>query len=1650
MKTHRNRFEAKKHSFRKQSSGTRRIFKRLSIAGGERLEVRTLLTSNPLQNPADPWDVNNDSHVTAQDALTIINQLSSNQLSSSGSQAASAAAPMISALALTTSIDTTSAVSSSASSSASQSFTDVNDDGTVTPADVLSVINQLAAPNPNAIVEYRLEAEDLNGNPISTIMAGQNFQLAVFVHDLRNPPATHGGVFAGFTNVAYDPLATIPAGETTVNHDPLMIHGVSKPGFFTLVPSGDLSTPGQILGAGASGTSLVAPGASEQPLWTLTMHAASAGVEHFTSSFDTSSLPPPDGTKSGHDTLLYDLNPSVTASQIQFDTTQLTITPSTTVNISPANASLTEANSVTSPFVFTVSLSGPALTQNATVVFNTGGGTAVAGADYHATSGTLTFTVGGPTTQTIAVTGIDDQLSESDETFSVSLSAPTTVALGTTTTAVATILDDDPLPTVSILSPASQPDGSAPSTMHFTVNLSTASGQQTTVHFATQDVPGGAISTPGNPNQDYQATSGTLTFLAGQTSQVITVNILGDSKPEIDETFDVVLSSPSHLTLGTATGVGTILNDDLPTISLANVSIDEGNSDQTPFVFTASLSQPSPSQVTVVFTTTDGTAQGTAADPDGQPDYVPTSGTLTFAPNSTSATVTVFVNGNTVNELNEDFHVVLSNPVNAVFAGPGSLTASGTILNDDGPRVTITPPATIIAPQTGTADAVFNVQLLVPSAIQVLVMYTTVDGPGANGAKAADGDYVAQTSATLTFDPGITSQDITVLVNAETIFEPNENFSVSLTGVTSATIEQGNATATIQSSVAPPTVSFSAAQFTATQTTAVSTLLFTVNLSAPAAVPVQVTYTTLDGLDAAKATAGTDYTATSGMLTFAAGETQQVVTVPILGDPVNDQDEDFQVNLTSVTNLPPLNTPVVATGVIHNTNPPPNLTINNVSTTVPSSGTANVVFTVTLSHAAGEPIVVNYATADGTATVANGDYAATSGSLTFNPGDPLTKLVTVVANGDPINEANEDFTLNLTTTTPATVNISQAQGDGTLVSGAAPPTVSISSVSQNEGNSDTTPFVFTVSLSAVSGQDITVAYTTVDGTATTATSDYIGQAGTLTFAAGTTSQLITVEVNGDTLNEANEKFHVNLTSATHATISSTLGSGLGTILNDDPVPSISIGNVSHMEGDSGTQPFVFQVNLSTLSGQVVTVAYATADGTATVAAHDYLPTNGILTFNPGIGTLNVTVPVVGDLFKDPDEQFSVNLTNPVNVTLQQAQGIGVIQSNPNHTLDFTPSDISGTAFVDVNGNGKMDPGDTPLAGITVTLTGTPFNSTTPLTIQTTTAANGNYDFPNLVPGNYHVTYPQPAHFLPANLDFFVTNSAFAGSVTPIVDGNTFDSITFNASISLPGGVNATNTNFTVPGLDPKSFSLHDLWLLLHPSSGQSSSATQPAAASATSLAAPAAAAPAASTATPSISTAASSGTPLATSAAAPLASSDSAAADPFTQSGNTVTVNGTAGDDNFEFTAGAMDTVSFNGVTRTFDPAAVTKIIFDGGAGKNTVKLTGSSGNDVAALGLGSGTLTGANFSVSVSNATSLTVNGGGGGQDTATLQDSTSNDHLAAAGDEATLSNDLGYLTSLMAFSQVQAKSTNGGTDTAQVDAIDFALQQQGNWLAG
>ena len=119
-----------------------------------------------------------------------------------------------------------------------------------------------------------------------------------------------------------------------------------------------------------------------------------------------------------------------------------------------------------------------------------------------------------------------------------------------------------------------------------------------------------------------------------------------------------------------------------------------------------------------------------------------------------------------------------------------------------------------------------------------------------------------------------------------------------------------------------------------------------------------------------------------------------------------------------------------------------------------------------------------------------------------------------------------------------------------------------------EGDTGTVNATFTVGLSAPSGLNVSVDFATADGTAT-APADYKAASGTLTFTPGQTSKQVTVQVKGDLLDEANETYFVNLSNPSNATIAD--GQGVGTITDDDPLPSLSINDVTIVEGNTGTR-----------------------------------------------------------------------------------------------------------------------------------------------------------------------------------------------------------------------------------------------------------------------------------------------------------------------------------------------------------------------------------------------------------------------------------------------------------------------------------------------
>ena len=223
------------------------------------------------------------------------------------------------------------------------------------------------------------------------------------------------------------------------------------------------------------------------------------------------------------------------------------------------------------------------------------------------------------------------------------------------------------------------------------------------------------------------------------------------------------------------------------------------------------------------------------------------------------------------------------------------------------------------------------------------------------------------------------------------------------------------------------------------------------------------------------------------------------------------------------------------------------------------------------------------------------------------------------------------------------------------------PTLAIGDLALYEGNAGTTAFAFTVTMSAPLGQDVTFKWGTALGTATSGI-DYVGVPTTTvaTIGAGNTTTTLTVLVNGETFQEDNETFLVNLSDVSaNATIFD--GQAVGTILDDDRPPAISIADVQVLEGDSGTIGAVFHLTTTRPIAQPVTVNFATANGTATTGNDDYQAASGLATFAPASTTTTVTVQVVGDNVNEEDETFLLNLSGAsVNATIADNQGVGTI------------------------------------------------------------------------------------------------------------------------------------------------------------------------------------------------------------------------------------------------------------------------------------------------------------------------------------------------------------------------------------------------------
>ena len=708
--------------------------------------------------------------------------------------------------------------------------------------------------------------------------------------------------------------------------------------------------------------------------------------------------------------------------------------------------------------------------------------------------------------------------------------------------------------------------GEGDGTVTLTLTLSASSALDVRVNYNTAD--GTAMA-----GADYTAVSnGMATVTAGTTTAEISISITDDTDDDDGETFTVTLSNAANATIGDGTATVSITDNDELAGAPQNLSATPGDGE-----VTLSWAPPGSGDAPVEYGYRYKVGTGTFGD----------STTVAGGASARSVTVTGLANGT-----EHTFEVWARSA-----AGPGP-SASTT--------ATPVPSVSIGDASVGEGDGsvTLTVTLSASSTQNVTVSYNTADGTATAGA-----DYTAVSNGMATVTAGTTTAELSVSITDDTDDDDGETFTVTLSNAANATIGDGTATVSITdndelagapqnlaattgdrevtlaweppSSGSDPTGygyrykegsgafgdstavsggasarsvtvtglangtehtfevwalnatgASSAATTSATPVPSVSigdatvgegagSVTLTVTLSASSTQDVTVSYNTGDGT----ATAGADYTAVSnGMATVTAGTTIAELSVSITDDTDDDDGETFTVTLSNAANAT-IGDGTATVSITDNdelAGAPQNLAA--------TTGDREVTLAWEPPSSGSDPTGYGYRYKEGSG--AFGDSTAVSGGASAR-----SVTVTGLANGT--EHTFEVWALN------ATGASSAATTSATPV-----PSVSIGDATVGEGAGSVT---LTLTLSASSTQDVTVGYSTADGTAT-AGSDYTAVAnGGATITAGTTSADISIPVTDDTEDDDDETFTVTLGDAVNAT----LGTSTATVTitdNDDPIP----------------------------------------------------------------------------------------------------------------------------------------------------------------------------------------------------------------------------------------------------------------------------------------------------------------------------------------------------------------------------------------------------------------------------------------------------------------------------------------------------------------
>jgi len=841
-------------------------------------------------------------------------------------------------------------------------------------------------------------------------------------------------------------------------------------------------------------------------------------------------------------------------------------------------------------------------------------GTATAGVDFIAGSGTLVFAPG-VRSQTFEVPVVDDAIAEFNETVPLSLinvAGPASLGLSSATL---TIVENDFNPGVITFGTNTyfgSEDGG-----FIAVEVLRTNGHSGVVTVGFQTLNTGTAT----PNVDYASTNGAITFNDGQTNAFVVLRVIDDAITEGDETVPLRLSLPSGgATLGLADANVTIVDNDAPgrfVFSAPVYTVNESNAFAT---ITVLRTNGNIGPVSVTVQTSGGTATPTV-------DYTPVSTVLAFADRQTVRTFTIPILQDTLVEGSETVDMLLSNPTPA--GGPPT-----------GPSIGVPGTATlqIVDDEVSVGFSAASYTVTESSTNVTITVIRTGDtnngffvtANASDGTATANADYVP-VSVTLFFAPGVTNQTFTVGVFQDQLAEGDEFLNLTLSSASGGVALGPIATARLNILDDDTGYNFSSATYATNEATV--DLLITVVRSGFLGATGAVDFATFDGT----ATAGltNDYLTATGRLAFAAGQTSAVFAVRIQDDTLVEGNETINLVLSNPFGgaLGPQSTAVIT--ILDNDT---TLGFARISYVVNEKVT-NAVITVVRNGSGTQPAQVSFRTVNGTAA-AGVDYVAVSNVLTWGAGDISPKTFLVPIFDDTIAEGAETVLLQLVNPVGATIDPASGSAVLTIVDNAGLITFASAGYSVVEGSGNAL-----INLVRTGGSNGTVnVQWNVTGGSATPGQDYFGGAGTVVFASGETAKPIIFPIGDDVTPEGIETVNLAISSVDGgATIGNPRNAVLSIIDND---AGIIVGAGSALVFESFTP-----TNNIIEPGETVTLLLALRNA-GTVNADNV---TAFLVYSNGISHTSVQVQNYGALLAGGDSAsrpftFTASGTNGSRIT----------------------------------------------------------------------------------------------------------------------------------------------------------------------------------------------------------------------------------------------------------------------------------------------------------------------------------------------------------------------------------------------------------------